>query len=411
MSLDFLFFCVIVLAIVMIERGIYRSFLTPTIAVAVPYLVTVFLDRTVGKKIGFPQITDTNILLLCLGICCFWIGSFSNVIIRNMRGRKVLTASKEPSADYYSKITKYVIVVEIITLIRYVFVFRRMGLLNYIGLDGGNGAMMDGLGAHLMFSMYPFIPQLFTRGILYKKRKYLAISGVALLEAFFTFTKYHVIFLVVASLLYLLIYKPEWIGAIAIMAIAGSSALFCVNYIVNFFAKEWVMEENYLLRHFLKYLLGSIVYSSLAPDIMLPLTDTASIIFSQFTAIPNLFTNYLFGFTIYPIPKIPYITIMGNETGNVMNLIAHVYSTHNYLAGSMFLLFLGMATTTWIYRSKNNHVKVYLLAILMMSFFVPFFQSLPPNEIIVYCIILPKLFQTRFRFGSKPLFPNMRIKK
>ena len=58
----------IVLAIVMIERGIYRSFLTPTIAVAVPYLVTVFLDRTVGKKIGFPQITDTNILLLCLGI-------------------------------------------------------------------------------------------------------------------------------------------------------------------------------------------------------------------------------------------------------------------------------------------------------------------------------------------------------
>lgn len=398
MSIEYIILLLMVCGIVYVDNKIYGMFLTPTIVLSVPFLVTISVLILIGPQYGFPIISGDNILVLCLGIFCFWIGSLLMVLVRDNKNSYLKYTEVCFSPCVYKRILRYVVFVEIVTFLRYLIVFNTMGLSRYIALDGGNGIMVNGIGAHLMFSIYPFIPVILSEGVKQKKNSYMLIVITAITEMFFTFTKYHVLFLTIACFIYLLNRNSKLLLPVSMIIILGSTLLFSMNYIINFMANEWIMKEDFLANHFLKYMLGAIVYSSIAPNIMLEITDTATIVMSQFTAFPNMFLSRIFSAEIFPVPSIPFINITKyGERGNVMNWISHMYSTHNYLVGSIYFLFMGFIVTKWIYKSKNILIKVYLLTILLLSFFSSYFQLIIPWEILIYCLILPNLFRIKVK--------------
>ena len=407
MTFELALLMIVCLVITLHDFSMYRTYATPAIFLSWPITILSVISRTIGIKYGIRPISNGNILILALGLASFECGCVILNLLRNrVTSKTVYNEAVSKTADKVkdSKMIKYVIFVEIVTAIRYLIVFSKMGIANYMVQDGGDGIMVNGLGAHLMFSMYPFVPVLFKTGILEKKKREFFITVVAVIEAFLTFTKYHVMFLVLACLITLILERPKLAPIVGGVAVAAASSLFAINYILNFRANGWTMPQDFLMSHFLNYLLGSISYSTLAPDIMIYRTTTENLIMSQFVPVINLFLNAIAGVKIWPLVEIPFIAISEGEVTNVMNLIAYIYSTHNYIAGSIYLIFLGFAMSLIGNGRKGGYARAYVLTIMALSFFVPYFQLLPTWEILIYSFAMPQILKLNITIGKKSVW-------
>lgn len=408
MSIEFLLLIVLALCYTYFENKIYKTHMSPTTILVWPYVIVVFAIQTIGQRFGCYNITPNNIHFICLGSGCFFCGSVVSRFFKEKLGLRFKKEFAKRSLITNTTVcngVKYVILVEIVIALRYLIVFFRYGLGNYIATSGYDGIIATGFCAHLMFSIFPLIPLLLYEAI---KRKNIKLAGVVLfayIEVFFTYTKYHIILLVIASLMYLVIVDREQIKMVLPLIAVIPVAIFFFNYIVNFKYQGAVANWNFLWKHFFNYLLGGVAYTSIAPEsISVSGLTFFDIVFSQIRTIPNLFSNGLFDYVIGKPLNIPTIQMSSTgERGNVVSVLCLVYATKNYVAASIYLFILGVLTSFVVNLTKQVLLKTYLLSIVFLSFYSSYFQLVAPWEICIFSVLLPYVLTRKIVVGNKKL--------
>lgn len=414
MSVEFVTLVILTIGYTYFEKKVYKTFMAPTTILVWPYIFVIFIILTVGPTYGYYTISPSNILLIGLGTSCFFAGSIVSRMLRERVKFKFKAADiqkrhskrKELISDITIKNgARYVIFIEIVIALRYIGVFFQHGLSRYIASSGYNGIMTSGACAHLMFSMFPFIPVLFYESIYKKRRDLLTVVAIAYIEVFLTYTKYHIILLIVASLMYLVIRDKSQIRIIVPLLIAIPMLLFFINYIFNFASQGSTASWTFLWNHFFNYLLGGVAYTSMAPDsISISGLTLFDIIFSQIRTLPNMFTSSLFGYTIGKPLNIPTIPMSGTgETGNVVAVLCLVYSTKEYVGASCYLFILGASVSFVTNLTKQVLLKTFIFSIAFLSFYSSYLQLVAPWEVFVCSVLLPALFSKKLSLGNRKI--------
>lgn len=384
------------------EKKYLKTYMSPATVFSWPYVITIIISRTIGELHGFPSIDDGNIFLICLGLFCFIFGEIFFLTVTHSNNRSYKIKTVEFSERFLRSAFKYVLFVVTVAAFKYIYVFARMGIRKYIVLDGGDSAVASGLTIHLMLSIFPLVPVLFEKAIYQKDKKIFITLLLFMLEVFFTYTKYHIIFLVIATLIYMVVTHPHTITYMLIAAVVLPTALFAINYLINFRARSVGMTSDYLIGHFLNYLLGGINYTSIS-DGMKNSTTITEIIMSFFTPLLNLIIRPVFNVTVFPNVKVPLISVSAlGERGNVINFISFVFCTENYFAGAVFFFAFGIIVSAIVGSGKSNPMlKVYVSAVLVLGFYSSYLQLIIPWEVFVWCFVVYKLSKIRCIWKEK----------
>lgn len=383
------------------EKRTYKTMMAPATLMAWPYSIVIFIALFFGPLLGFKRINDNEIWVIVLGIFSVLIGEILWNVLLKKKPRSFKMNRVQYSEKFVRMARRYLEVVVIILAFRYLMVFRQVGFSTYFATDGGQGIMTGGIYIHLMLSLFPIVPVLFDKGIFEKDFKVIFFICLFIAEVFLTYTKYHVIMLLIATMFYLITFRPKALPLVAAALVATPILAFSLNYFLNFRANGNVLSSTYLTGHLMNYLIGGVSYSSVSYSWSNSI-DFFALVGSFIMPFPNLFINLLFGFSVLPPIEIPFITLSSlGEKGNVINFITLVFGGSK-IGGVVFFLILGMIASNIIGKKNGNSMlKVYFLTILFLSFFSAYLELIVPWEVFIWCIIIHFLSKGRLKIGVK----------
>lgn len=393
-----IFLILLALIITFFELKYYKSFIAPGIILTWPFVIIIIVNISLGAQYGFCIITNTAIAIIMLGLLSFFVGEILFVTMKQQCERAIRIDKIVFSDRFYKNSFNYFCMVILIVGVKYLSIFKTMGIGYYLASDGGDGAMTKGFYIHLMLSVYPLVPIFFEKIVETKNYKGLIPIILFLIEVFLTYTKYHAIILVIATLFYFVSQKPKSLPIILIALICLPVALFATNYYLNFRANGNSLQSDYLFRHFLNYFIGGVTYTSTDTNFITN-ANFIDLVMSMFSPFINLFLGKLLGIKVFPMIEIPYIQIAYGERGNVINFISLIFTTRNYFFGALFFVAFGFFINVFISRKKcNPMLKVYVLTILFLSFFSAYLQLVIPWEIFFWSIIIKKISKIKIRY-------------
>ena len=397
-----LFLIITAFVISVFEKKIHGTFVSPASVFIWPMVFSILIVSTIGKALNFYQMKENELYIILLGLIFFFLGEIlSDLTIqqkrRNLRIHKINLTKGFVDISY-----KYFLFVIIFIFGKYLFVFYKYGIRNYIISDGLSGSMSQGLSIHLALSVYPLVPIFLEKFIREKKKIKTLVVLFFFVEMFFTFTKYHVIFLIVSSFLYIISIYPKYFLPLVLFTLFLAVIAFSINYIVNFRANGTSARLDFLLNHFINYLCGGMIYTSVN-DVEMS-TDFFHVVMAMIIPFPNLFLRFFFGVSFFPPINSDMIYLSPYERGNVINFISYIFHCGNYVYGSIFFVMFSFIINTVILSNNGQTViRLFLLTILSLSFFGNYFQLVIPWEILLWSGVISFLIN-KINIGKSNIF-------
>lgn len=379
------------------EYILTKKIFTASTILAWPYVFIILINSLFGEKLRFYLINISTIEEITIGIICFWVGSLVALAIKKcIKFKKIVIKKQLILEDEYhiNKIARFTTVIASVNFIRLFYYFYKFGINNFIANDGMNSILMTGILCHFLLATYPLTGILMSYYLSNKKIKYLIPVVMVMILAYFTFTKYHLISLVLIIIIYINIENPKMLLKTLPIFISLPILIFFANYIMNFNARGISANEGYLLNHLINYLSGGILYDSLNPNFTYNNYGLAELVLLCFMALPNVFTRFLFGSTYYMFEQIPFLYMGSNgERGNVINTISFFFSSDNMIGTCLFICILGFVVSSISVNSFKNFPLISVVyTFTFLSFYATFLVLTPPWEMIIFSIIIPKLF-------------------
>lgn len=401
MTLGFIILILLCLLATWYEKKTYKTMMAPTTIMVWPFVIVIFLALFMGPLFGFKRINENEIWIIILGIFSFFVGEILWNIVLRKKTRNFKINRVQYSDRFLRIANNYLEYVVIILALRYVIIFRSIGFSTYFATDGGNEIMTKGIYIHLMLSLFPLIPVLFDKGMFDKNKKTLLFVGIFIVEVFLTYTKYHVIMLLIATMFYIITFRPKALPFVCTALVVIPIMAFSLNYFLNFRANGNILSSKYLAGHLMNYLIGGVSYSSVSNSWLHNL-DFWNLVGSFVMPFPNLFIRMILGFSVCPPIEIPFITLSSfGERGNVVNFITLVLGGSK-IGGVIFFLILGMIASGIIGRKKENSMlKVYFLAVIFLSFFSAYLGLIVPWEVFFWCVVINFISKHKVKFGDR----------
>ena len=382
-----------------IEYKLTKRWFTPSALLGWPFLVVILMTNLIGEKYEFYSISLNTIDQIIIGIILFSLGSIFANIIKGSNKNKFYKLSKY-NGDLdgrINSIVNYTYVVVVITLIRLIIYMNKYGVNNFIATDGAEGILMSGIFSHLLLSVYPLTAIITSYAIRKKKYSYLipVISIIGLV--YFTFVKYHLIVLVLIIIIYLNIENPKMFYKTIPVLIIAPIIIFIINYLSKFNASGVQVKEGYIFNHLINYLSGGLIYNSVNPNFVYNNYGISEIVIMIFMVIPNLFTNFLFGFKYYAYEPLPFVSMgLNGEVGNVLNTISFLFTSREFIATCFIIIVWGFILGLLYTKVKINYsLLATVYSFTLLSFYATFYVLTPPWEMIIFSIIMPRLFMKK----------------
>lgn len=379
-----------------VEYKLTKRWFTPSALLGWPFVIVILMINIIGEKYKFYSISVHTIDQIIIGIIFFSIGSiFANII---KKGNKIkfykLSRFNGDLDSRINIIVNYTYVVATITLIRLAIYMNKYGVDNFIATDGAEGVLMSGIFSHLLLSVYPLTAIITSYAIRKKKYSYLVPVILIIGLVYFTFVKYHLIVLVLIIIIYLNIENPKMFYRTIPVLIIAPVIIFIVNYLSKFNASGVQVKEGYIFNHLINYLSGGLIYNSVNPNFVYNNYGITEIVIMMFMVIPNLFTNLLFGFKYYSYEPLPFVSMgLNGESGNVLNTISFLFTSREFIATCFIIMIWGFILGLLYTKVKINYsLLATVYSFTLLSFYATFYVLTPPWEMIIFSIIMPRLF-------------------
>lgn len=409
------FFIITIILLIYLQYRLYKKIITPFTVMAAPYLIIIPLNNLVIIKYGFYSIDDRVIHMILDGLTCFFIGS----IIANNR-RRIITeqavrSQENDVTDFQrynlSGMLRYGIIVELVLIIIVLSIVRSSGI-NFFATDANEGYLMQGLKGHLLLSLYPVIPILFYYWLKNRNKLiYLFVSLMGVFLLFLTFVKYHSICILVLTYLFISFKDRKYFKPATIAIVALPIIIFVGNYFLTFFVRGSLQTvgNQFYLYHLWKYIGGALIHDNMIFTV--GVNSKWNIFYKigrLICALPNMFLYPIFGYKplFNNIESTLLMENVGNmgEKGNTIDFIGYFYPANPTLFGllsfAVVLMLLGYIVTknyNNAYLNVNDYSKllptlVCIVFFCFFSFFGVYGGLSAPWEIMVWSIIIPKLY-------------------
>ena len=204
-----------------------------------PYWVLIPLNNLLVYKLGFLQISDDVILMLTVGLFCFFIGTLP------VNNRCSVQNAEEENRDNLLKynvswMAFVVFIIALMGLLKLLSMFRS-GAFDAVNVDEAEGVMGNGVVGHLMNFSYSIAPFVFLYWTFYpKKIQYLIPILMLVVVTFGTLVKYNIIGLLVTIFMFMMVYRKSLVKkALLFLVILQYLFLFLTMLIHSF--KKWRM--------------------------------------------------------------------------------------------------------------------------------------------------------------------------
>lgn len=414
MTIELLLFVLVCAIFIWVSYNINGRILNiPTVFFA-PYVFIIIINNYVMSRYGFYEISTDTINMLLIAAFFVSIGSILADIIRKKRSNVHLYYEQSDEKFNYYKFKKmlwYVIVVEAITIIRFLLTLFSEGAI-YVVSDAYESGLLRGPLGHLFLTIYPLLPLLFYYWLKHRKDwLYLFASCFGLCLFFLTFVKYHSIGLVVITFFFVSLEDRKYFKKGLFLVLGLAVGFFVLNYFVSFTARgtTGLLKENYYLEHLWNYIAGSLIYDNYI--FTLGVRPGVSVLYKlmSFIMTPlNLVLNKLGFEMICPHIALPFLSVgLNGERGNVVDAFGYLYPSHGNIFDYAFyivaLVFIGFAFTC-IYNKGLKLKKKYAISLsiflsmfVFFSFFGTFYVSIVPYEMLLWSTVMLKIFDKRFK--------------
>lgn len=416
------FECVVFLMLVASYK-IYKKMITPFNLMAVPYAIIILLNNYWAVDIGFYPIIDQVILMILAGLSFVFCGT---LLANNKRKLASLNYVKEKEKDvsefqlYNMKgILYYVLFVDFISFLRFVFAYMKGGWLFFVS-DVNEGYMMSGIGGHFLLSAFPLIPIVFYYWL---KNKHEIVYFVSCILAFFlvalSFVKYHILSLFLYIYLFVAFKDRRYFRIGTIFVVVIVMLFFMGNYFITFLIRGSELNDTFYLMHFWKYVGGSLIHDTLIFTTGMnvegeSLIKLNNIIFTlpDYLLIPFVGERVFFT----ELDSKVYLESVGNmgEVGNVIDFIGYMFPSvgnlPDYIVFAFTFLLLGYISSclyNMAIKDLNNYAKltgtlIFLTFFCLLAFFSVYGLLSTTWELMVWSFTIPHLFYKRrkikFRF-------------
>lgn len=385
----------LIFSMIYFEYKKYRMVTTPTILLGGIYFLFIPVINIWGSYLGFLPLTEKTIISFTLFLLVLFVGGqFWSIYYRRSRGFDpnffaLVLLNKE----------KTIWMGYIVGLIAYV-----ISLLQVIDRYGIENTKSNAFGifAHIGFISRCFMPIIIYYTIKRKKIKYVIALTINIIALIMFKGKYH-IYIPIASfvVLYLIMQKnikiTKIIKAILLTFISAMILFVSVYTIIpNILAGDTSLNEmkvgvQFSVKHFFHYFFCPFISSNEYFDnpCFAGMTTGLRVVFNP---IDRLY-QWISGSYDYFDPAItlwPVIDTYGN-TGNVGGIFSETVFNIGYLGTTIYIFCVGFLLyyflSKTIYRGKRILSSIFLLGMLLVSFFCNYFTLLPNLECFVICYL------------------------
>lgn len=386
--------------IVLLEYKKQKNLINPASLLILPYVVIIFFNNFFGYKLGFYKVGSDILGVYCLTFFFYFLG----IKIASLNRKKICISENDNILKFseykMNQMVNFLLVIGIISLIKLFFLLQKYSFLEMEGMMG------NGITGHLILLSNALLPIIFLYWSYNKKKfKYLIAIILILVATFFTFIKYNIIGCIVNIFIFTMLYKRSALKKAISILVFSVCFLFCLNYMVIFYSLDLNVTSEFYFKHFLTYILGSIINSNY---IFIEDINTHLSIFFKlmiyFFAFPNMFFNKILGKVYFPstIAKYEFYFISNNEKSNVLDAIGFLYPVYRpnieIIVFYLFILVVGYTFYKLYINSMKRRYRFSTFISNLMTYFIFFsffgtFYILPsPWEILIYSAFVPKLF-------------------
>lgn len=368
-----------------------------------PYVILVFLNNFFVYRIGFYKVDDKVLLMLLYAFLMFYMGaSLFNI----KKGHIVKENNTEAKFSFYNikRMTYFLYFVGIAGLIR-LFTLYRSGLFSAGNTNDAEGIMGNGPIGHLVLSSYAVFPIIFLYWT-YNKRSWFHLCPLLMIAliTFSTLIKYNIVGLIVSTFLFVLIYRKSLLKYALVTLVSLVLIVFIGNYAFTFFINGSNVDYTFYIGHFWTYACGSIIYDNyifssgirVGVDIFYKL---GTFLF----ALPNMFIQKLTEEKLFSHERQDDLSTGDfGEDSNVVDAFGYLFPSKGHISEIVLygiLIFIVGAFFAYLYKkhmAENKYFDTFIANFLCLfvffSFFGTFYINSNPWEIIVYSLIIPKLF-------------------
>lgn len=411
--LDWLFLALLYLQVglmVLGERKLFDTWITPITVVAIPYLGVVTLAGLFSVTLGFYPFFPPSTGMWIVGLLFFGLSGWA-VAFPFMHGRPRRTIKRRPFrfelfAQRWALLLLWIIIPAV--GIRLLTLLNSMGGLSALASDAFARQYGSGLFAHLLVFGYPLLILLIGT---VRRRQYLVLLTifVTLALVFVYQVKSWIIVPVVAGMIYRwlsgrLQITPRFFALMALLM----TALFFGSYLVTFGARnpalllQWTTYQ-FLFGHLTHYLFAGVMALSEYVRASISVEPSAARVFAPFI---NLYSVLAGQVRTSPINELFVPISIDGRTSNVFTLFGSLYITLGWLGGMLYTAAMGVLVYAvyLVVRLNRNCwfavLWVYWAGMLAVGWFEFYFWNLAALEASVYCVLLGVAFSL-ISIGSK----------
>lgn len=396
------FFDTFVVLLIVIQHNREKNWINLISVLTAPYAIFATLNNFFFVKLGFFEISDQTFLMLGCSFMLFYFGG----VVFNLN-------TQEQNEEYSVQLLERYDLKKMICLL-YLIATCGVGKLALAVFDGvfsmntiseAEGLMGGGLVGHLLLLSYSIIPIVFLAFLEEKKISYLV---PVLLIAIITFTsliKNNIIGLIMSTFLFVTRYKKSVMKRAVIICMGLIVAFFFGNYFFTFIISKTNVANTFYLNQLWVYCSGSMINDNLIFTSGIRV-DT-NLIYKLMTAIlgfPNMFISKINGAPIFPFEALNEMPVgnMYGQTSNVVDSFGYFYPSKGDLSDlisyGLFVFMAGFLFSCIYYKASfykkgfNVFICNFLTYFVAFSFFGTFYILSAPWEILIYSLIVPKLF-------------------
>lgn len=413
-----LIFEVIIIGLIIFDYKLNFHRISPFSAISVPYAVLILFNNVIAVEYGFYRVSNSVIVMECSALVCFFMGSvISGIMYRSdlKRGVSASTLGYRKIENYkIDRIYRYCRFVIVIEALRIMGIVLKHGI-GYFFMPQNEGIILRGPLGHLLLTIYPLLPIMFLIWMNEKrKKKYLILCVLGALILFSSLVKYHVIGLMVLMFLFVCMECKKYLYKGILVIVISSCTFFFLNYFVTFLYRKINVNSTFYLAHLWKYLAGSLIYNDVifTTGLRVGLPGYYKLARLLLT-LPNMFIRKIMGFSVVPeIEDTPFMAVSSiGESGNVIDFIGYLFPSKGSLLSLIGFGFImagiGFIMNFAYIRSVNNTrefllpISVAITFFCFLSFFAVYGGLIPPWEILVWSLIMPKLFYKYKKYTLK----------
>lgn len=397
------------------RKSVFDSF----VLVIGPYIGIVILNNTIFLNFDFYRVSDLTILIYCVSMLAYYIGSFISHYISNHANFFIDRSNTmiEKKKINYNAIYCYVYFCIIVRILDLAIKFIQHGFTTMFSNDMSL-FKTEGISAHLMIGITPLCAILMYHWMNTKKKKYLYLVIFSVLVKFLSFTKYDVISILLVIAIYITLNNKGLVKKIMIPTLFLIVIFFVSNYFVGFVMRGFSVNNSFYLNHMWSYIAGGTLnlenVSTYFGGNKLPLLSWLFMLLSSF---PNMFSYKLIGIPIssYVFETVlPAFKIGMTQTSNVISIIGTIYVHTEWLQFILVIFIWGFITEYLYNKAKYSYnegyrvtISVYI-AFCVLSFFGCFFALSAPWEMMIQGYLLLSFFSSRL--GNRIATRSIRIK-